>query len=148
MSASLASLRHRLVMASFLEDAQDGPHHRILPWPGELLHFARVEPGAVAGEAAVHLDVAEADLVKLHAALRAAHEMLLAQRLALRIREFFALLGCKLAQALRILAREILVLGAARLLRHDASDTGRMLLTRRAVAAQRRGPRIPRLPLV
>src|SRR5690348_2403276 len=128
MSPSTTSTMRASSRNSLAEDAQDGPHQGILLRPGELFQFARVEPGAVAGEAAVHLHVAEADFLELHAALGAAHVVLLAQRLALGAGQPRSLLGGELAQALRVLAGEVLFFGVARLVRHEASDTDRVLL--------------------
>src|SRR4051812_18309446 len=102
---------------------QDRRHHALRPGAAaELFELAGVEPRPVAGEAAVHGNAPDLDLPQLHAALRAAHVMLLPQLVALLLVEALLLLRRKLAQLLRVLAREVLLFRVGRLGQGAASN--------------------------
>src|SRR5262249_56439379 len=82
--------------------------------PGHDLELALVEPGTVAVEAAVDIDLAEADGAQLHAALRAAHPVQDLERVALGLGHLARLLEGELVLLGRFLAREVFLFGLAR----------------------------------
>src|SRR5690349_11548479 len=98
-----------------LEPVEDRAHHPLRLGLLDVPHPALIEEDAVAREADVHVDAAELDLLHLHPALRAVHEVKVLEGLQLRRRLLLLRLEGDLALLLGVLANEVLVLAARRL---------------------------------